>query len=131
MFHFLKARKKPKTPSNNCLFHGKGVIDVTNFDAMSPDDSLGYMCGCDISVLQDGQIEILSDDDAKDLLESFSVSNIVRANNDINHYDPNHITEVSVMTESKALRITFQTKESKNEFWNALTATRDNVKESK
>lgn len=115
--------------SNNYLFHGKGVVDVTNFDAKSPDDSLGYMCSCDITVLKSGQIEIYSDDIAKGLLESFSVSNIVAANNNINNYNPNHIAEVSLMTDSKDLRITFQTQESKKEFWRVLSTAKDNLKE--
>ena len=42
---------------NAPVFHGEGIIDVTNFEAMSPDDSLGYMCGCNISIFQDGMIE--------------------------------------------------------------------------
>lgn len=131
MFNFFKIKKKSQTPLNIPLFHGKGIIDVTNFDAMSPSDPLGYMCGCDISVFVNGQIQIFTEDKTKDLLESFSVLDIVRANNNINNFDPNHITDVSLTTKSKALQITFQTKESKDEFWNTLTTTYDNLKERK
>ena len=131
MFSFFKIKKKSQTPSNTILFRGKGIIDVTNFDAMSPDDSLGYMCGCDVSVFMNGQIEIYTDDKTKDLLESFSISDIVRANNNINNYDPNHIAEVSLITENKDLRISFQAKESKDEFWDALTTAYDKLKERK
>lgn len=108
--------------SKNYLFHGRGIVNVTNFDVNSPDDPLGYLCSCDISVLKSGQIEIHSDDAAQALLESFSVSNIVGASNNINNYDPNHITDVSLITNSKDLRITFQTQESKNEFWRVFSA---------
>ncbi len=131
MFSFFKIKKKSQTPLNTLLFYGKGIIDVTNFDAMSPDDSLGYMCGCDVSVFMNGQIEIYTDDETKDLLESFPVLDIIRANDNINNYDPNHITDVSLTTENKNFQISFQTKESKDEFWNALTTTYDNLKESK
>ena len=131
MFSFFKIKKKSQTPSNTILFRGKGIIDVTNFDAMSPDDSLGYMCGCDVSVFMNGQIEIYTDDKTKDLLESFSILDIVRANNNINNYDPNHIAEVSLITENKDLRISFQAKESKDEFWDALTTAYDKLKERK
>ena len=64
-------------------------------------------------------------------MERLSVFDIVRASNNINNYDPNHITEVSLTTENKDLRISFQAKESKDEFWDALTTTYDNLKVSK
>ena len=131
MFSFFEIKKKSQTPLNTLLFYGKGIIDATNFAAMSPDDSLGYMCGCDVSVFMNGQIEIYTDDETKDLLESFPVLDIIRANDNINNYDPNHITDVSLTTENKNFQISFQTKESKDEFWNALTTTYDNLKESK
>lgn len=127
MFNSFKSKKQ----SNNCLFHGKGIIDVTNFDDMSLDDSLGYMCSCDIIVFQNGIIEIYKDDSIEDLLESFSLFNIVMANNNINNYDPSHTAEVCLMTESKDLRISFQTEEIKKEFWNALTTAYDNLKSCK
>lgn len=123
MFRFLKEEK------NDPIFHEKGIIDVTNLDAMSPDDSLGYMCDCDITIFQNGKIEICAVDNVTDLLESFSVLDIVRTSNNINNYDPTHVTEVSVITETKDIRISFQTKESKIEFWNALTTTYDNHKD--
>ncbi|MBQ8504170.1 MAG: hypothetical protein IJ491_07825 [Clostridia bacterium] len=129
MFSFFKTRKNSKATKNNSVFQGKGFIDVTNFDAMSPDDSLGYACVCDIVVFQNGLIEIFSDNNERNLLESFSVLNIVTANNNINNYAPETMMGVSVITENKGLRIFFQTKESKIEFWNALTTTYDNLKE--
>ena len=100
------------------VFHGEGIIDVTSFDTISPEDSLGYMCGCDISVFQSGKIEIRSIDNAKDLLESFSAMDIVRTSDNINNYDPAH--DMAVITENKTLRLSFQTKESKIELCNAL-----------
>ena len=105
-----------KTP----IFHGEGIIDVTRFDAISPEDPLGYLCGCDISVYQSGKIDIRSIDNAKDLLESFSAKDIIRVSYNINNYDPAHDTEIAVITENKALRITFYNKESKIEFCNVL-----------
>ena len=112
---------------NANIFNGEGIIGVDNFGAMSPDESLGYMCSCNISVLQNGQIEIRSVDEVKDLLESFSVLDIVSANNNINNYDPAYIMDVALKTASKGLRITFQTKESKMEFWDAFTTTYDSI----
>ena len=106
------------------VFHGEGIIDVTSFDTISPEDSLGFMCGCDISVFQSGKIEIRSIDNAKDLLESFSAMDIVRTSDNINNYDPAHDMEIAVITENKTLRISFQTKESKIEFCNALEERR-------
>lgn len=102
------------------VFHREGIIDVTIFDAISPEDSLGYMCGCDISVFQSGKIEMRSLDNAEDLLESFSAMDIVRVSDNINNYDPAHDTEIAVITENKDLRITFHNKESKIEFCNVL-----------
>ena len=109
----------------------KGIVDVTNFNAMSPNDPLGYMCSCVITIFENGQLEICSDDGEKNILESFSVFNIVRMNNYINSYDPRHTAVVSLTTESKDLTITFPTEESKNEFWSALTTTYDTIKACK
>ncbi|MGN0539024.1 MAG: hypothetical protein ACI4KI_04140 [Candidatus Fimenecus sp.] len=128
MYRFFKTRKK-QTQQEYVLFHGEGILDVTNSNAMSSDDSLGYMCGCDISVSQNGKIEIFSLENVKELLECFSVLDIVRASNNINNYDSTYVTEVLLITENKDLRISFQTKESKIEFWNALTTTYDNLKD--
>ena len=102
------------------VFHREGIVDVTIFDAISPEDSLGYMCDCDISVFQSGKIEIRSLDNEKDLLESFSVMDIVSVSDNINNYDPAHDTEIAVITENKALRIAFHNKESKIELCNVL-----------
>lgn len=113
---------------NAPVFHGEGIIDVTNFEAMSPDDSLGYMCGCNISIFQDGMIEICSADNEQDILERFSALNIIKANNNINNFDPQYAMGVSVLLENKDLRIFFQTKENKMDFWNALATTYDNLK---
>lgn len=130
MFQGFKTSENSNEQTNEPVFHEKGVmIDVTNFDATSPDDSLGYMCGGDIYVFRNGLIQIYADDKENDLLESLSVFNLVRASNQINNFDPKHTTEISMITESKDLRIIFQTKERKMDFWNALTATYDRLKE--
>ena len=47
---------------------------------------------------------------------------IVRTSDNINNYDPAH--DMAVITENKTLRISFQTKESKIEFCNALEERR-------
>ncbi len=127
MFRIFSARNNPNTKTNDYVFYEKGIIDVTNFDVMSPDDDLGYMCGCDIFVFQNGIIEIFSDDNEKELLERFSVSDVVRASNNINNYDPDYAMDVSMITKKKELRISFQSKESKNRFWNVITTIYDKI----
>ena len=128
MFRFFRPRKQAVTAGTISEFHGKGIIDVTNFAAMTPDDPLGYMCGCNIAVLQNGQIEIRSDDSENELLESFSGADIVCVRESENHQDPMVRTDVSVMIEEKNLKISFQSQETQKEFCMALAAARSHSK---
>lgn len=124
-FRFLKSNKAPKDDA--LIFCDNAIIDVTNFSAASPDEPLGYFCSCDISVFSNGQIEIRADDTTKKLLECFSVLDLVRANNNVNNFDPSYATMVSLTTNSKNIGITLQTNDSKVNFWNALTTTYDKL----
>ena len=124
-FRFLKSSKVPKEDAP--IFCGNAIIDVTNFSTTSPTEPLGYFCSCDISVFANGQIEIRADDGAKELLERFSVLDITSASNNVNNYDPSYATMVSVTTNAKNLRVTFQSKDPKEKFWNALTTTYDKL----
>lgn len=129
MFCRFRKNKNKAQQAKEPVFHAEGIIDVTNFDAMSPDDSLGYMSAGAVSVFENGQIEMRSVDNTKDLLESFSVLHILHASNNINNYDPEHAMEVALTTENKALQIAFHAKEDKAGFWEALTSTYNKLKE--
>ena len=126
MFNIFRKIKKQSKTNNITVFQGKGVIDVTNFSAMSPDDSLGYMCGCDISVFQNGQVLIYSDDKKKELLENCSVVDIISSNNNVGNFHPDYITTITILTRTKKLQISFYNQEKKNEFWNALITLQSN-----
>ena len=128
MFCRFRKNKNKAQQANKSIFHAEGIIDVTNFDAMSPDDSLGYMSAGTVFIFENGQIEIRTVDNTKDLLESFSVLHILHASNNINNYDPEHAMKVAFTTENKALQIAFHTKEDKAGFWEALTSIYNHLK---
>lgn len=129
MFCLFRKHKNKALETKEPIFCAEGIIDVTNFDAMSPDDSLGYMSAGIVSIFENGQIEMRTVDKTKDLLESISISHILHASNNINNYDPEHAMEVALTTENKALQIAFHTKEDKAEFWETLTSTFNKLKE--
>ncbi len=109
------------------VFFNNGILDVTNFDIMTPDEPIGYVSSCTVSVFQSGLIEIRAVDKNQSVLESFNISDIWRASNNINNYDPRHITEVSMITDTKDYRISFHSMEVKGAFWSALTTTYDKL----
>ena len=58
------------------LFKEFGIVNVDNYDAMSPSDSLGYLSGGTTSIFQDGNIEIVTGEEtmsfsAKDIKTKF------------------------------------------------------------
>ena len=123
MFGFFKKKKKDNSmdiKNSNLLFYEKGVIDVTNFEAMSPEDSLGYMCGCIIIVSSDGTIRVCEYEDENVIMETIVLKNVIRFCDNINNYDPSHLTEVSIMTEDHDFRLSFESVQVKERFVDTL-----------
>ena len=104
------------------LFHEKGTIDVTNFAANSPKDSLGYMCGCTVIISPDGTIRVCEYEDKNIILETIASANIIQFSDNINNYDPKHRTEVSIMTEGHDFRLSFESAKVKERFVDTLIA---------
>lgn len=124
MFNFFKKKKVNSMGIKNSdfLFHEKGTIDVTNFAAMSPDDSLGYMCGCTIIISPDGIIHICEYEDENIILETIVTANIIQFSDNINNYDPTYRTAVSVITEDHRFLLSFGSVEVKKHFVDTLRA---------
>lgn len=125
IFNFFKRKYKVNSMgimNSNFLFHEKGIIDVTDFAAMSPEDSLGYMCGCTIIVSSDGTIRVCEHEDENVILETIAVENIIRFNDNINSYDPSRLTEVSLMTKDHGFHLSFESVKVKKRFADTLKA---------
>ena len=114
--------------ADNVVFHEKGFIDVIDFNAKvkAPGDYIGYACGCDVLISQNGQVEIRSYN-GKDVLECFSVLSIIRARYRVSLH-PDFIQDVMVMTANKRFKIRFEKTGDKSRFWDALTTIYDNLK---
>lgn len=123
MFGFFKKKKKDNSmdiKNSNLLFYEKGIIDVTNFGAMSPEDSLGYMCSCIIIVSSDGTIRVCEYEDENVIMETIVLKNVIRFCDNINNYDPSHRTKVSIMTEDHDFRLSFESVQVKERFVDTL-----------
>jgi len=125
MMSLFRRKNKPDDIDSKVVFHEKCIMDVTNFNANASGDSLGYLCNCIVSVYSNGLIRVCSVDNENNVLESISVLEIIRANDNINNYDPDYLAVVSVITEKKGFRFSFESVDVKNSFWNALTSTYD------
>ena len=102
--------------SSNTVFQEYGIIRVTNFDATPENPDVGYLCGGSILVFSDGRITIHDANEGGGLLEDFYVCDLIRMNSNVNSYDPNHLTEVALMTRKKSIRIAFMDAEKKQRF---------------
>ncbi|MBQ8201553.1 MAG: hypothetical protein IJZ74_07290 [Clostridia bacterium] len=120
--------RETKLTGKDVIFHGKGIIDVTNFEIASFDEPIGYLCGCDVYAFRNGQIKIFADGDPDDLLESLSVAEMIRVNGSVGDDDPEHMREVSVVTESKNLRVSFFDDRDKAGFWHAVAVLYDQLR---
>ena len=70
----LNGRKlKNSKRQRNLVFQNCGTIDVTYFDAMTPDDFIGYLSGGIVQVFSDGDLIIYSEDE-KSILENINLS---------------------------------------------------------
>ena len=107
--------------TSNIIFHEYGIIDVTNFDATPENPEVGYLCGGIVVVLSDGRIIINDANEGSKLLEDFHVRDLIRMNSNINSFDPDHITEVALITRDKSIRIVYKDKEEKLRFVEILT----------
>ena len=101
-------------------FQGFGIIDVTNFTVTRADESMGYLCGGTVSVFSDGKIQIVDAYDEGTVLDSLHVHDLFRMNSNINNYDPSYSNDVSLLTEDKSIRITFNDVETKKRFVEVL-----------
>lgn len=133
MFGFIKKSKKERTQERvltetkvqeNFLFHNRGIIDVTYFDAMTPTDVLGYLCGGIIQLLSNGRIIIYSEED-KTILEDFNLKDVISGSKIDNQ---RHNASVALETNKKVIYIGFQNIEIQREFWDAITAVYDSLK---
>lgn len=106
-------------------FKCKGIINVTNHVMRSLSDA-GYMCSCDVLIYHNGQIELIEDDGEREVLERFSVGQIISANDHMNGYDPLYERDVLLVTQEKSLHMSFYRDEAKRAFWEAVLAVAAN-----
>lgn len=99
------------------VFQDEGIIDVTRFDATPENPEIGYMCGGTIYAFSDGRICI---HDGKKELEEVHINDVCHYNANINSHDPDHQTEIQLMTQTKSIRIAFADLEAKYRLVNAL-----------
>jgi hypothetical protein len=116
---------QPKMPAYS-VYQKRGMIDVTNFGAKTPDEPLGYMGTGIVQLFSDGHFVIHSEIDHSPM-EEFNLNDLIKGNDHINNYDPRYETQVSLMTREKDIRIDFQTVEEKKEFWAILTSVYDRI----
>ena len=104
----------------NIIFQEYGIIDVTNFDATPENPEVGYLCGGIVAVFSDGKIIINDANEGNELLEEFHVCDLIRMNSNINSFDPDHMTEIALMTRDKSIRIAFTDIKEKQRLVEAL-----------
>ncbi len=109
----------------NFAFQNSCDIDVTYFDVNTPDDPLGYLCSGIVRLSSDGDIIVYNE---KRILESFNLTDVISATDNINNYDPKLITAVKFMTNEKSICLSFQSIEIKKEFWNAAAKVYGSLK---
>lgn len=105
---------------SNMIFQEYGIIDVTNFDATPENPEVGYLCGGIVAVFSDGRIIIRDANEGGAVLENFHIGDLIRMNTNINSYDPDHMTEIALMTQEKSIRITFEDTKTKYRFAKTL-----------
>ncbi len=115
VFYLLK-KKKRKKDNRHCIFENTCITDVTNFEANSPTDSLGYLSSANISVFSDGMISLVADNEE----EYFSIFSIVQYNDNVGNFDPLHVTEVKFILKDKCIVVTFNDKATKKTFTHKL-----------
>ena len=97
------------------LFHEPIIMHVTNFDVEPPDPfepcEIGYLCGGFISIFSDGSI--MTVDDSGEDTEKLHISDLLWLKTNINNYDPSHSLEISFVTDSKEVNVSFRTKKAK------------------
>lgn len=123
MVNSLEYNNADSTNSENSqiVFHEKGIVDVTNFDAKMG-ESLGYLTGCTVFELSDGTILICEYENEDVIMETIDAASVIMFNDNINNFDPSHEKEVSVMTKSQDIRIEFESIEVKRRFANTFSA---------
>lgn len=105
---------------SNVIFQEYGIIDVTRFDATPENPEVGYLCGGIVTVFSDGRIIIHDANEGGEQLEGFRVCDLIRINSNINSFDPDHMTEIALMTRDKSIRISFTDIEVKQRVVEAL-----------
>ena len=103
------------TNDSAIVFREKCMVDITYLDAKA-DEIMGYLCGCTFVVLSDGSVRVCEYEDENTTLETFSVTDIIRFNDNINNFDPEYNTEVSMMTNNRSFRFMFKSSEVKKQF---------------
>ena len=98
------------------LYRDNVILDVTVFDAR-PSDPIGYLCGAEIMLFDDGTVIFCN---GKEEVDRFHVSDLVRVNANINNYDPDHDTEIAIITPEKSFRIIFSDGKKKKAFVDSL-----------
>ena len=94
------------------LFRDNVILDVTVFD-VRPSEPIGYLCGAEIMLSEDGTVSFCN---GKEEVDRFHIRDLVRINTNINNYDPEHDTEIAVITRKKSFRITFSDGKKKKAF---------------
>lgn len=105
--HRLASEELKKAGNKECIFKCDCMVDVTNFDAKDPTDSLGYACSANILVFSDGMIVVIGDGEE----ERFHISSIVSYNDNIGNYNPSHEREVKFILADRAIAIGFYDKD--------------------
>lgn len=116
-----KQVEKQDTQRGELYFQGRGIVDVTNFVMKSFSDA-GYMCSCDVLIYCDGRIELVEDVNEREILECFSVQQIISANDQVGGFNPAYTQDVVLVTNEKSLRMSFYNEADKKKFWNAALA---------
>lgn len=119
-----EQKREQESTQHNLVFQNNGVIDVTNYAAETPNDSLGYLCGGIIQVLSDGGL-IICDSEDETILENIKLTDIINVKTNIHNFDPRFETSVSLITNKKEIRISFQSIEIERELLNSIAAVYD------
>lgn len=105
--HRMASKELKKIGNKKCIFKCDCMVDVTNFDAKDPTDSLGYACSANILVFSDGNISVIGDQEA----ERFHISSVLSYNDNIGNYNPSHEHEVKFILADRAIVIGFYDKD--------------------
>ena len=105
-----------KSDNTTLLFRDNVILDVTLFD-IRPSEPMGYLCGAEAMLSEDGTVSFWNE--GKEL-DRFHVNDVIQANININNYDPDHDTEIAMITREKSFRITFSDGKKKKAFVDSL-----------